>query len=245
MAGEARINDLGEHYPDDMDEYTQLIATSLQGEPTAGRFSSWLELINNEDPVTTQNDPSHGRETSTQGSAYPDPDGEGNGSIGPYYGSSEDGQPSRSPRSYLSTPDEAARSDADYHYEESSNDSCVIDEKRSTRVIKEEHASTKAARRHPDAPAVSKLQAKREQHASQGIELDSNGTRKGVVRGNSGNLEFLHNHEWIPAVYHHKIREKLLQMTDKKGKYDVEPTSGADELDRTAFKAEHQHVSEL
>ncbi|KAL8719517.1 MAG: hypothetical protein Q9225_003484 [Loekoesia sp. 1 TL-2023] len=229
-----------------MDGYTQLIATSLQGKPTAGGSPSWLELINNEDPVTVQNDPSHGRETSIQGSAYPDPDGEGDESIGPYYGSSEDGQSSRSPRLRLSTPDEAVQaSDDDYQYEENSEDSCVINEKRSTWVTKEGSAISKRASRHPDAPVVSKLQAKKQHHASQGIELDSNGTRKGVVRGGPGSLKYLHNHEWIPAVYHHEIRQKLLQMTDKKGKYDEEPASGADELDRTAFKAEQQHISEV
>ncbi|KAI4125882.1 MAG: hypothetical protein LQ338_004026 [Usnochroma carphineum] len=152
--------------------------------------------------------------------------------------------PGTSPRLRLRSEDELTDySDDDYQYEQTSSDSdseCQFVEERSMRRSKGRSKSARPVARHPDAPQISKLQEKRQQFAAKGIELDKNGTRRGVVRGAPDNLEFFDHHEWKPAVYHFKIREKLLRVTDGKGKYDEEPVSGVDPLDRTAFKSDQK-----
>ncbi|KAL9002744.1 MAG: hypothetical protein Q9188_004344 [Gyalolechia gomerana] len=241
MADDGRPNRQADHYPNDMDSYNALIATSSQGKPKQGRRLAWVELINNEDPGIDHYDLPQGNEAVDQDLSHPESDAGANESPGPYYGSSDDGQSNESPKLALLPKGESAQSsDDDYRYEEQAYDSeCVIDEERSTqRPEEEESTSTKAQH----LPVISKNQRRRDDFARKGIELDSNGTRKGVVRKTgSGSIEVLHNGEWIAAVYHHEIRGKLLQMTDKNGKYDVEPARGAHKLDRTAFKKDQKH----
>ncbi|KAL9024740.1 MAG: hypothetical protein Q9196_006289 [Gyalolechia fulgens] len=236
MAGDGQPNGQADQYPNDMDSYNALIATSLQGKPSDGHRLAWIELINNEDPGIVHYDPPQGNEAVGQDLAYLEPDPGANASPGPYYGSSDNGQSNGSPKLAISPEDEEAQSSGDDHqYEEYSYDpECEIDEESSTHppeVTKPQHL-----------PTISKIQKRRDVLARKGIVLDSNGTRKGVVRKTaSGGVEVLHHGEWIAAVYHHEIRGKLLQMTDRNGKYDVEPARGAHKLDRTAFKKDQQH----
>ncbi|KAI4138149.1 MAG: hypothetical protein LQ341_004796 [Variospora aurantia] len=104
------------------------------------------------------------------------------------------------------------------------------------------NTSFKPVKRDPNAPTLSKLQQRRQAYAEMGVELDSNGTKRGITRGDPGKLEYLDNGTWVPAVYHHEIRNLLLNVTDSMGKYDEEPASGVNSLDRTAFKPNHKSV---
>ncbi|KAI4280079.1 MAG: hypothetical protein L6R35_005976 [Caloplaca aegaea] len=104
------------------------------------------------------------------------------------------------------------------------------------------NTSSKPVKRDPNAPTLSKLQKRRQAYAEMGVELDSNGTKRGVTRGDPGKLEYLDNGTWVPAVYHHEIRDVLLKVTDSMGEYDEEPASGVNPLDRTAFKPKHKSV---
>ncbi|KAL8728635.1 MAG: hypothetical protein Q9181_005285 [Wetmoreana brouardii] len=95
--------------------------------------------------------------------------------------------------------------------------------------------------RHPNAPTTSKLQQKIQKNASKGIELNDQGLRKGSVRHNAdGQLEYLLNGKWIPAVFHEDIREHLLGFADSRGEYEEEPARGADALDRTSYHADQE-----
>ncbi|KAL8648868.1 MAG: hypothetical protein Q9210_004742 [Variospora velana] len=122
---------------------------------------------------------------------------------------------------------------------ESDNESLSDDDVSSGRT---KDTSSKPVKRDPNAPTLSKLQRRRQAYAERGVELDSNGTKRGVTRGDPGKLEYLDNGTWVPAVYHHEIRNVLLKVTDSMGKYDEEPASGVDPLDRTAFKPNHKSV---
>ena len=95
-------------------------------------------------------------------------------------------------------------------------------------------------KRDPNAPRISKLQKKIQDARAHGIELDENGVRKGMVRHTTNGLEYRHEGQWIPAVYHTDIRKKLLQVSEALGRYREQPLKGHDELDRTAFKEEQK-----
>ncbi|KAL8777028.1 MAG: hypothetical protein Q9213_008035 [Squamulea squamosa] len=101
-------------------------------------------------------------------------------------------------------------------------------------------APKEPARRHPDAPAVSKLSRKIRESKQKGVELDENGVKKGKARHTSLGLEYFYDDEWIPACYHSDIRHKIFKHTEAMGSYVEEPTSGADEFDRTAYKPEQR-----
>ncbi|KAI4116154.1 MAG: hypothetical protein LQ345_003372 [Seirophora villosa] len=133
---------------------------------------------------------------------------------------------------------------SDEHSDEDSDDEYSITDTRPSRArnVHTKATSSQPIKRNPNAPALSKLQRKRLDYSEKGIQLDSNGTKRGVTRGDSDNLEYLDRGLWVPAVYHHKIRGTLLETTDNLGKYDEEPASGIDPLDRTAFKVDHKSV---
>ncbi|KAL8777029.1 MAG: hypothetical protein Q9213_008036 [Squamulea squamosa] len=95
--------------------------------------------------------------------------------------------------------------------------------------------------RRPHAPPQSKLGLRIQEQRRRGIEVDSNGVRKGKIRCTNLGLHYLLDGQLVPAVFHADIRSKLLQMTDRLGSYDEEPVKGADELDRTAFKQGQEH----
>ncbi|KAI4140355.1 MAG: hypothetical protein L6R39_005837 [Caloplaca ligustica] len=154
------------------------------------------------------------------------------------------------PRLRLRTDEELTDySEDEYEYEGSSSDADTDDgygeeppvrreKKRSTSAT-----SAKPVKRDANAPKESKMEQRRLALAKKGIELDSNGIRKGQTRGSGNSLEYLqrNGNKWIPAVYHNDIREKLLRLSDAKGKYDEEPVSGVDPLDRTAYRAQQKH----
>ncbi|KAL8941013.1 MAG: hypothetical protein Q9216_002493 [Gyalolechia sp. 2 TL-2023] len=219
-----------------MNSYNALIATSTKVKSEAGRRLTWIEIVNNEDPAINHYGLPQGNKAAEQDAKHPSNTG-ANGSPGPYYGRSDDEKSKQSPKLALLPEEESAdSSDDDYRWADSYDSDCEIDEERST--SRPENTSTKT----PHAPTVSRVQQKRDDFAKKGVELDSYGIRMGVVRNTeSGGIEVLHNGAWFAAVYHHEIRGKLLYMTDKNGKYDVEPARGAHKLDRTAFKKDHVH----
>ncbi|KAL8805668.1 MAG: hypothetical protein Q9182_001812 [Xanthomendoza sp. 2 TL-2023] len=121
---------------------------------------------------------------------------------------------------------------------------------RSSRAGSHEVSSNQGERRGPDAPQLSKMARKRQDQAQRGIELDDVGTRKGTIRyvarpAFGSQLEYLHNGTWVKAVYHYRIRGKLLRITDAQGQYEETPDSGASVNDRTAFKAEQKDLEFL
>ncbi|KAL8713728.1 MAG: hypothetical protein Q9220_002254 [cf. Caloplaca sp. 1 TL-2023] len=91
------------------------------------------------------------------------------------------------------------------------------------------------SRRATDAPKVSKLRAKILRLASEGRELDPNGTLKGETKIRNGRLLYLDKEDWIPAVYHEELRARLLRTTRLEGSYDEKPTQGFHRLDRTSY----------
>ncbi|KAL8684360.1 MAG: hypothetical protein Q9218_008321, partial [Villophora microphyllina] len=96
--------------------------------------------------------------------------------------------------------------------------------------------------RHPDAPKVSKLQMKVQAKKKAGLNVTSTGRKKGEIREHNGQLQYLHEGEWVKAVHHNNIREHLLKYTDGLGEYEVEPARGYDRWDRTAFHPDHASV---
>ncbi|KAL8951278.1 MAG: hypothetical protein Q9222_002733 [Ikaeria aurantiellina] len=96
------------------------------------------------------------------------------------------------------------------------------------------------SRRHPDAPRMSKLRARILRMASEGKDLDPNGSLKGTTRIKNGQLEYLDCSTWIPAVYHEELRAQLLREARLLGSYDEQPAKGGHRLDRTAYKPEQK-----
>lgn len=119
----------------------------------------------------------------------------------------------------------------------------LVDPEDRNRERRRQSKSKKASppKRNPNAPRISKLQKKIQDARAHGIELDENGVRKGVVRHTTDGLEYRHEGQWIPAVYHTDIRKKLLRVSDASGRYREQPLAGHDELDRTAFKLEQRN----
>ncbi|KAL8771534.1 MAG: hypothetical protein Q9209_002976 [Squamulea sp. 1 TL-2023] len=95
--------------------------------------------------------------------------------------------------------------------------------------------------RHPHAPLQSKLSLRIEEQRRRGIEVDSNGVRKGKIQCTNLGLHYQLDGRLVPAVFHADIRRKLLHRMDSLGSYDDEPVKGTDELDRTAFKHGQEH----
>ncbi|KAL9014487.1 MAG: hypothetical protein Q9173_000867 [Seirophora scorigena] len=154
---------------------------------------------------------------------------------------------SPSPQSPLDRADSSAddyEEKSDERSDEDSDDDYSISDNRPSRDrnVHTKTTSSQPIKRDPNAPTLSKLQRKRQEYSEKGIQLDSNGTKRGVTRGDSDNLEYLDRGIWVPAVFHHEIRGTLLETTDYLGKYDEEPASGVDPLDRTAFKMDHRLV---
>ncbi|KAL8761963.1 MAG: hypothetical protein Q9184_001977 [Pyrenodesmia sp. 2 TL-2023] len=191
-----------------------------------------------------------GKEVTTQESESRNVDSGAIASPGPYYGSAG-GMMNPNPKLRMRTDEELtdySNSEYEYEYddadESSDSDSEVIDLKALGRK-KQGSSPSQAGRpasQNQQAPKVSKRQQKILDKASQGVELDSNGTKKGVVRGMGRNLEYLHRGHWIAAVYHYEIRKTLLRVSDERGSYEEEPARGVDDIDRTAFKPEHKFL---
>ncbi|KAL8728050.1 MAG: hypothetical protein Q9166_005650 [cf. Caloplaca sp. 2 TL-2023] len=172
---------------------------------------------------------------------YPAPDDEDNTSPGPYYGSSYDGNQSRSSSRQLNSigPSEScgrldgrSRSHA-LDTEDEGSEEC-------SRAGTAKSTSGQVCQRHPDAAAISGLALKKKDKAKDGIELDDRGIRKGLTRRNGRQLEYSHHGNWIKAVFHYRIRGKLLRIADAKGQYEEEPERGLSRWDRTAFKADQK-----
>ncbi|KAL8728047.1 MAG: hypothetical protein Q9166_005647 [cf. Caloplaca sp. 2 TL-2023] len=171
--------------------------------------------------------------------------GEEDASPGPYYGSSSSGNSSNSPRRprLLTASESGISSDGEYEFHDSDveySDEESEESEEPSGVRGRANKSKDPSNRHADTPAISKLQSKIQDRKRKGIELDSNGTRKGTVRRTTRGLEYLHNGDYIPAVYHWQIRGQLLRHTDAQGAYTEVPISGFDADDRTSFKAEHK-----
>ncbi|KAL8816636.1 MAG: hypothetical protein Q9223_004384 [Gallowayella weberi] len=120
----------------------------------------------------------------------------------------------------------------------------------SPRVDSREVSSNQKFRRGPNAPQLSKLARRIQDRAQRGIELDTVGTRKGTTRYVARlpfgrQLEYDHNGTWVKAVYHYRIRGKLLRITDAQGQYKETPDSGGSMYDRTAFKSEQKDLEFL
>lgn len=187
--------------------------------------------------------------------------GAGNSTPGPHSGSSQGERSSISPprKRRLLTPSESGASsdgiyepsddgddsdleDDDYQSEDESDEQ-VSKSKQSSRPGSSKVGSKERSQRDPKAPQISKLALKKQDRARRGIQLDELGTRTGTVRQLNGRpLEFCHKGEWRKAVYHYRIRDKLLRMTDVLGKYEEEPEKGIDWTDRTSFKPEHKDL---
>ncbi|KAL8771533.1 MAG: hypothetical protein Q9209_002975 [Squamulea sp. 1 TL-2023] len=129
--------------------------------------------------------------------------------------------------------------DGDYAEEDSDNSQPEAHPKATPKEPAKRHPDA-PAKRHPDAPAVSKLRQKIQDSKQKGVELDENGVKKGKARHTSLGLEYFHLGEWQPACYHSDIRHKIFKHTEAMGSYVEEPTSGADEFDRTAYKPEQR-----
>ncbi|KAL8926706.1 MAG: hypothetical protein Q9208_002780 [Pyrenodesmia sp. 3 TL-2023] len=171
-----------------------------------------------------------------------------NGSPGPYYGSAG-GMMNPTPELRMRTDEELTDySNSEYEYddaeESSESDLEVIDLKALGRKRQGSPLSQagRPAGQNPGAPKVSKRQQKILEQASHGVELDANGTKKGVVRGMGRDLEYLHRGHWIGAVYHYELRRTLLRVSDELGSYAEQPARGVNDLDRTAFKPEHKFL---
>ena len=238
MSNPFRLSDSLNPYPDSTDTYEQLIASSMAA---VGR--SLRPRLPRERDIDTDWDNEINNDEVYESLEYPDPTDDLEEGTPPYYKSSEEGQPSRSPKLRLLPADEedAQHSDSDYQPEASPSESDPkVDEYPSALTIEEQDTPTNAARN--STLPVSKLQAKKIRLKKQGIDLDTNGTRKGLVRyASSGSLEYRHDEAWVPAVYHYQLRQGLIELMDTQGRYDEEPISGADRWDRTAFKAQHKH----
>ncbi|KAL8955587.1 MAG: hypothetical protein Q9193_006620 [Seirophora villosa] len=156
----------------------------------------------------------------------------------------ESPSPQQSPLDSADSSDDNYEEKSDDLFEENSDDEYSVSNTRPSRArnVHTKPTSSQPIKRHPNAPALSKLQQKRLNYSEKGIQLDSNGTKRGVTRGDFDNLEYLDRGLWVPAVFHHTIRGTLLDTTDNLGKYDEEPASGVDPLDRTAFKVNHKSV---
>ncbi|KAL8684625.1 MAG: hypothetical protein Q9224_006226, partial [Gallowayella concinna] len=144
----------------------------------------------------------------------------------------------------------------------------------SSRAGSSEVDSDQKSRRDPNGPKLSKLALRIHNGAQRGIELDDSkhssvslritqanvesspvGTRKGKIRyvarppfgqqPGGRQLEYSHNGAWIKAVYHYRIRGKLLRIADAQGQYKETPDSGASVCDRTAFKPEQRDLEFL
>ncbi|KAL8812375.1 MAG: hypothetical protein Q9223_007307 [Gallowayella weberi] len=93
---------------------------------------------------------------------------------------------------------------------------------------------------HPEAPQFSRLPLKIRDQTEKSFQLDATGAKKGFTRVENGELEYLHQGDWKKAVYHYRIRGKLLRMMDAKGQYKEEPERGWSLFDRTAFKSDQR-----
>ncbi|KAL8675659.1 MAG: hypothetical protein Q9224_007430, partial [Gallowayella concinna] len=102
------------------------------------------------------------------------------------------------------------------------------------------------ALRHIKAPVLSKQPSKIRDGAEKIIQVDAVGVNKEFTRINNGKLEYLDHGDWKKAVYHYRIRGKLLRIMDGKGRYEDEPERGFSFVDRTAFKVDQQlwHMNE-
>ncbi|KAL8676495.1 MAG: hypothetical protein Q9186_006990 [Xanthomendoza sp. 1 TL-2023] len=93
---------------------------------------------------------------------------------------------------------------------------------------------------HIKAPVMSKRPSKIRDEAEKNIRDDVVGVNKGFTRINNCKLEYLDHGDWKKAVYHYRIRGKLLRLMDAQGRYEEEPERGFSLLDRTAFKVDQQ-----
>ncbi|KAL8801770.1 MAG: hypothetical protein Q9182_004242 [Xanthomendoza sp. 2 TL-2023] len=91
-----------------------------------------------------------------------------------------------------------------------------------------------------EAAKSSKLSLKIRDQTKKNIQLDATDVKQGPTRINEDQLEYLHQGVWKEAVYHYRIRGKLLRMMDAKGRYEQEPERGLSRSDRTAFKSDQQ-----
>ncbi|KAI4181266.1 MAG: hypothetical protein L6R41_006723 [Letrouitia leprolyta] len=234
-------------------ENDKLDATSSQGEPQKGRRLIYVDLSDENLPGVEHYETPGGHETVVQGSPLPKSSLRSNKTAGPIHERSDIGQPnelpdgahaSRSDKSSVSgvlprmPEDQEADLFDEYHYEKTEDSKYEIDEERSTR---RGSVSTMSVARYFDAlPTSSTIDSKSQVQVVKDFENSRCGVQKVVVRGN-GKLDVLIDGKWIPAVHHHTIRDKLLRLTDKHGKYDVGPSRGADENDRTAFHKDQMH----
>ncbi|KAL8693320.1 MAG: hypothetical protein Q9218_001839 [Villophora microphyllina] len=96
-----------------------------------------------------------------------------------------------------------------------------------------------------EAAPKTKRQKKLETYAKQGKELGADNKEKGQVRfDENGNMESKVDGEWVPAVYHHDRRERLLNLADRNGRlqYRYPPTQGLDPNDRTAYHPDYRNI---
>lgn len=74
-----------------------------------------------------------------------------------------------------------------------------------------------------------------------GSESDSpppqrgNKKKKGCIRGDDWNLQYLDGNKWVPAIYHHNIRAFLINQASKNGRYTYPRERGPDHDDVTSF----------
>lgn len=59
--------------------------------------------------------------------------------------------------------------------------------------------------------------------------------KKGYIRGDDRNLQYLDGNKWVPAIYHHNIRAFLIQEASKNGRYTYPRERGPGRDDVTSF----------
>lgn len=58
---------------------------------------------------------------------------------------------------------------------------------------------------------------------------------KGKTKGNDQKLLYLDGKRWVPAVYHHNIRDFLIERASRKGQYAYPREEGPDPYDETSY----------
>ncbi|KAI4086939.1 MAG: hypothetical protein LQ344_007165 [Seirophora lacunosa] len=249
LAAAAKVNSLRCHGPES-DGSTELGINSEAAVNLMPSYDSSPELVAARSPMLTRAAAARADNTHS----VPSRNGanrnlDGGTAASPYGLSSseffgESPSPQQSPLDSADSSADNYEEKSDEQSDEDSDDEYSTTDTRPSRArnVHTITTSSQPIKRNPNAPTLSKLQRKRLDYSEKGIQLDSNGTKRGVTRGDSDNLEYLDRGLWVPAVYHHKIRGILLETTDNLGKYDEEPASGIDPLDRTAFKVDHKSV---
>ncbi|KAL9584510.1 MAG: hypothetical protein Q9212_002074 [Teloschistes hypoglaucus] len=111
--------------------------------------------------------------------------------------------------------------------------------------------SRKRARGDDEAsPEEPSPKTKRQKRLARGIregkDMGSDNKEKGQIRFDEhGNMMCCIDFEWLPAVYHHDRRERLLELAEQNGRlqYTYDQVHGLDSHDRTAYHPSYVDVN--